>query len=135
MSTSYVRPRPDTKVPGKDHRFGRVTDETRDFVDNHPGMEVWAYSPLIRGSYARADRPFPEVYDHPGTTRRLEVLSTVAKELGATTSQVVPAWLIHGSPRILPIIGASSIEQLDESIAGARLELSPDQLTRLNSAA
>lgn len=134
LSTSYVRPRPDTEVPGKEHRFGWVTDETRDFVDNHPGMQVWAYSPLIRGSYGRADRPFPEVYDHPGTTRRLEVLSTVAKELDATAAQVVLAWLINDSPQILPIIGASSIEQLDESIAGARLRLTPDQLTRLNAA-
>jgi len=134
LSTSYVQPRPDAPVPGKDHRFGWVTDETRDFVDNHPGMVVWAYSPLIGGSYARADRPFPEVYDHPGTTRRLEVLSTVAKELGATTSQAVLAWLVNDSPRILPIIGASSIDQLDESIAGARLQLTPDQVARLNGA-
>jgi aryl-alcohol dehydrogenase-like predicted oxidoreductase len=66
--------------------------------------------------------------------RRLEVLSTVAKELGATTSQVVLAWLVNDSPRILPIIGASSIDQLDESIAGARLQLTPDQLARLNAA-
>jgi aryl-alcohol dehydrogenase-like predicted oxidoreductase len=135
LSTSYVRPRPDTKVPGKDHRFGFLTDETRDFVDNHPGMEVWAYSPLIQGSYARADRPFPEVYDHPGTTRRLEVLSAVAKELAATPSQVVLAWLVNDSPQILPIIGASTIDQLDEALAGARLQLTPDQLTRLNAAA
>jgi aryl-alcohol dehydrogenase-like predicted oxidoreductase len=135
LSTSYVRPRPDTKVPGKDHRFGFLTDETRDFVDNHPGMEVWAYSPLIQGSYARADRPFPEVYDHPGTTRRLEALSAVAKELAATPSQVVLAWLVNDSPQILPIVGVSTIDQLDEALAGARLELSPDQLARLNAAA
>lgn len=36
LTTSYVRPRPDTTVPGKDHRFGFVTDETIDFVDRPP---------------------------------------------------------------------------------------------------
>lgn len=131
LSTSYVRPRPDAPVPGKDHRFGWVTDETVDYLDTHPELELWAYSPLIGGSYNRPDRPFPEVYDHPGTTARLQVLKTVAEEIGVTPSQVVLAWLM---PKIKPIIGASNLDQLDEALAAGQLELTDDQRSRLNAA-
>ncbi|WP_328992181.1 aldo/keto reductase [Kribbella sp. NBC_01245] len=131
LSTSYVRPRPDAPVPGKDHRFGWVTDETIDYLDNHPDLELWAYSPLIGGSYNRPDRPFPEVYDHPGTTARLRVLKTVADELGVTPGQVVLAWLM---PKIKPIIGASNLAQLNEALAAGDTKLTNDQRSRLNAA-
>ena len=68
LTTSYVEPRPGAPVPGKDHRFGFVSDETVDYLDAHPEMDLWVYSPLVQGSFDRADRPFPEAYDHPGTT-------------------------------------------------------------------
>lgn len=134
LTTSYVRPRPDTEVPGKDHRFGFVTDETIDYVDTHPEIELWAYSPLVQGSYARSDRPFPEPYEHPGTTRRLAVLREVADELGATTSQVVLAWLVGGAPATRPIAGVSSLDQLDEALTAAQLQLTPEQRERLDAA-
>lgn len=133
-TTSYVRPRPDVSVPGKDHRFGFLTDETVDYVTEHPDIEVWGYSPLVRGSYDRADRPFPEVYDHPGTTRRLQVLAEIAGELGVMPSQVVLAWLIGGTPTVRPIVGVSTTAQLDSALSAARLELTDDQWTRLDAA-
>ena len=68
-------------VAGKDHRFGFLTDEGVDYVTEHPEMEVWAYSPLIQGSYDRTDRPFPEEYDHPGSTGRREALARVAERM------------------------------------------------------
>jgi aryl-alcohol dehydrogenase-like predicted oxidoreductase len=134
LSTSYVRPRPDTVVPGKDHRFGFVSDETVDYVTEHPELELWAYSPLIQGSYDRADRPFPEPYDHPGTTRRLAELAYVAAELGATPGQVVLAWLLGGTPSIRPIVGVSSVAQLDEALDAAELTLTDEQRGRLDAA-
>jgi aryl-alcohol dehydrogenase-like predicted oxidoreductase len=47
---------------------------------------------------------------------------------------VVLAWLVGGDPPIRPIVGGSRPEQLDAAIAGARLELSPDQRDRLDRA-
>lgn len=132
LTTSYVRPRPDVAVPGKDHRFGFLTDEGIDYAASHRGIEIWAYSPLIQGSYDRDDRPFPEAYDHRGTDRRLAALSAVADRLGATRSQVVLAWLLAADIR--PIVGVSSISQLDEAIAAAQLDLSPDLRETLDSA-
>lgn len=134
LTTSYVRPRPDVQVPGKGHRFGFVSDETLDYVTEHPEIELWAYSPLVQGSYDRADRPFPEAYDHPGTTRRLAALGRVADELGATRGQVVLAWLTGGTPSIRPIVGVSSLAQLDAALASDRLELGAAHRAALDSA-
>lgn len=134
LSTSYVRPRPDTTVPGKDHPFGWVTEETIDYVSEHPEVEIWAYSPLIQGSYVRSDRPFPEVYDHPGTSRRLAALGAVATEAGANAARVVLAWLLASTPQIRPILGVSSIEQLQDLLPAGDLALSDDQVKQLDAA-
>lgn len=119
LTTSYVEPRPGAAVPGKDHRFGFVSDETVDYLDEHPDLELWVYSPLVQGSFDRADRPFPEAYDHPGTTERLAELGREAESLGVPRSQVVLAWLVAKGWK--PIVGVSSVEQLESALASASL--------------
>jgi aryl-alcohol dehydrogenase-like predicted oxidoreductase len=127
LCASYVSPRPGTRPRG--HAFGVLNDEQRDYARTH-GLEVWSYSPLLRGSYDRPDRHLPEEYDHPATTRRLAVLDGVARELGARPGQVVFAWLLrHG---IRPMLGCSTLEQLDLSLDAAALELPDDLLRRLD---
>ncbi|MFC4784892.1 aldo/keto reductase [Nocardioides sp. MAHUQ-72] len=133
LTTSYVEPRPGAEVPGKDHRFGFVSEETRDYLESHPEIELWAYSPLIQGAFDRADRPLPAVYEHPGTTGRLAALGRVADRHGVTPSQVVLAWLLAGSPQARPIVGVSSVEQLDSALAAARLELAPGEVAELDA--
>jgi aryl-alcohol dehydrogenase-like predicted oxidoreductase len=135
LSFSYAQPRPFAPVEGQEHRFGMATDEALDYATVNPEMWMWGYSPLLRGSYARPDRPFAEAYDHPGTTRRLAVLGEVAEEIEATRNQVVLAWLAGGKPAITPIVGVSSAEQLDEAVAGVSIVLTDDQRQRLDDAA
>lgn len=132
LTTSYVRPRPDVQVPGKDHRFGFVTDETIDYLETHPELECWVYSPLVRGSYDRQDRPFPEAYRHPGTTARLATLREVTDELDVRPGQVVLSWLVQSTPSLRPIVGVSSLEQLDAALAAP--QLGEDHLERLDVA-
>ncbi|GGZ10807.1 aldo/keto reductase [Streptomyces poonensis] len=127
---SYLQPRPGVPVPGVDHRFAWVTDEVVDYVDSEPELSLWVYTALLNGFYARSDRPLPEAYEHPGTSRRLAALDKVAGELGVSRNQVVLAWLIGGKPGATPIVGVSTPGQLDEALAGARLRL-PDEHRRL----
>ena len=131
LTTSYVEPRPGAPVEGKDHRFGFVSDETVDYLAEHPDLELWVYSPLVQGSYDRADRPFPAAYDHPGTTARLAALASVASSRGVARSQVVLAWLLARGWK--PIVGVSTLEQLDSALAAASLELSPEELAALDA--
>lgn len=133
LTTSYVSPRPDTPVEGKDNPYGWVTADTLSYLDARPGTELWVYSPLVLGAYTRRqERPFPRAYDHPATTARLAVLDVVAAETGLDAGQVVLAWMLARGWR--PIIGASRGEQLASALDAARAELTADQLGRLDEA-
>ncbi|MCB0881568.1 MAG: aldo/keto reductase [Thermoleophilia bacterium] len=134
LADSYVHRRPDAPDADRYHRFGAVTEETRDFMDAHDDVDLWVYSPLLRGAYDRADRPLPDSYRHPGTTDRLRVLGEVAAELGATPGQVVLAWLARPGGRVRPIAGVSSVRQMESALAGAALDLPAELRDRLDRA-
>ena len=55
--------------------------------------------------------------------KRRGPVARVATSLGATPAQVALAWLLKRSPVMLPIPGTSSVQHLEENIAGALLEL------------
>jgi aryl-alcohol dehydrogenase-like predicted oxidoreductase len=131
---TYLRPRPGTR-PTVAHRFGVVTDEVIHYLEHHPDLALWAYTPLLSGRYSRPDKPLAAEYDHPGTTRRLAVLDEIAAETGANRNRIVLAWLTGGAPAATPIVGVSTVEQLDDAIAGVSLELTAEQRERLDSAA
>jgi pyridoxine 4-dehydrogenase len=47
---------------------------------------------------------------------------------------VALAWLLAHGPVMLPIPGTSSVEHLEENVAAAELELTADELARLDTA-
>ncbi|MGK5681951.1 aldo/keto reductase [Actinoplanes sp. URMC 104] len=61
------------------------------------------------------------------------VIDAVAAETGAKPTQVALAWLLSRSPVMLPIPGTSSIAHLEQNVAAERLQLSADQLSRLDA--
>ena len=96
------------------------------------GVTLLAYSALLGGAYTRSDRAFAEQYLGPDSDARLAALRAVADETGATANQVVLAWMLHQG--VLPLIAASTREQLQENIAALDVTLSDEQLARLNVA-
>lgn len=98
------------------------------------GITMLAYSALLSGAYTRADRPIPEQYLGPDSDARLAALRQVAAEHSATPNQIVQAWLLQGDPPVLPLIAASTPDQLQQSIDALQITLSADQMERLNSA-
>ncbi|MGA5702681.1 aldo/keto reductase [Peterkaempfera bronchialis] len=127
---SYLRPRPDADFGVQRWADGPILDLVRAEDD----LTLLAYSPLLSGSYTRPDRPLPEQYRHPGTRQRLSELRRVAAETGATPHQVVLAWLLRSDPPAIPILGVSTMAQLEEALAAAHLVLDADQLARLDAA-
>jgi aryl-alcohol dehydrogenase-like predicted oxidoreductase len=124
---SYLLAWPD---PGQ---INLVTEELIDYAGAED-LALLAYSPLLKGIYARpGEAPLPG-YDHPTNRARLAVLGEVAAELGATPSQVVLAWIMQGRPPMIPVIGASSVAQLDELLGAADLRLDGEVLDRLDNA-
>ncbi|MEU5862403.1 aldo/keto reductase [Nonomuraea sp. NPDC047529] len=128
---TYLRPRPFTRLPEGGHTL--ASDETLDYVAAEPDVTLWAYNTLMSGAYTRADRPMPEIYDHPGTARRLAVLREVAGELGATPNQVVLAWLMADGH--VPVVGVSTTAQLDEVVGAADVKLDAELHARLGAVA
>ncbi|MEV7813822.1 aldo/keto reductase [Streptomyces flaveolus] len=132
---SHLRPR--TDVPSElfpDGSLGGADAQLLNYLRAEPELTLVAYSPLLTGAYTRPDKPLPPDYDHPGTPARLAVLREVARETGASVNQVVLAWQLGGEPPVIPLVGASSVAQLDENLAAVDLELTEDQRARLDAA-
>jgi len=104
------------------------------------GLGVIGYSPLAagiltakyrRGETGRATElkgsvPFADA-DNESV---LDILVSVADEIGTTPGRVAIAWVI--SKKVLPILGAKTLSQLEENIAASSITLSPDQVRRLD---
>ena len=60
-------------------------------------------------------------------------LSDIAREQRCTISQLALAWLLMQGDFIVPIPGTSSIEHLEENVAAAAIDLSQDDLERIDA--
>ncbi|BBX47982.1 aldo/keto reductase [Mycobacterium cookii] len=69
---------------------------------------------------------FPKVADN-------DVVRAIAGELNVTPAQVGLAWLLAHAPNTLLIAGTKSIDHLEENIGAGDVELSADQLARLDA--
>jgi aryl-alcohol dehydrogenase-like predicted oxidoreductase len=132
---SYLRRRSD--LPGDlspDGNQGPVGGELLSYVRTNPGLALVAYTPLLSGGYVRDDKPLGQDFDHAGTPTRLAALGEVAKQTGATPNQVVLSWMIGGDVPSIPLIGASSVAQLNESLEAVDLTLTAEQRAKLDAA-
>ena len=126
---SYIRPKPGA-------RFDPQIAANEDLLEycRVRGMTLLAYSPLLNGAYTRPDRSFPEQYLGTDTDARLTALKAVAEEVGATANQVVYAWMMQSDPPVIPLLGASTIEQLEENLGALEVTLSAEQMKHLDEA-
>ncbi|WP_326661627.1 aldo/keto reductase [Streptomyces canus] len=131
---SHLRPRTDVSDPlFPDGSLGHAGADLLSYLRAERDLTLVAYSPLLKGAYTHPDR-LPADFDHPGTPARLKALTEVAKETGATVNQVVLAWQAGGDLPVVPLVGMSSVAQLEENLAAVDLELTGEQRARLDSA-
>ena len=107
------------------------------------GRIVIAYSPLgqglLSGKYQDAApsnfRRFRTNFRPAGRARAAPLVSAlreIASRHGATPAQVALAWLIR-KPNVVAIPGASSVNQVEENVAAADLDLTGDEAARLDT--
>jgi aryl-alcohol dehydrogenase-like predicted oxidoreductase len=65
----------------------------------------------------------------------VHMLEQIAAQRNATPAQIALAWLLAQKPWIVPIPGTTKLHRLDENIAAVALELTPDDLAEIDSAA
>jgi aryl-alcohol dehydrogenase-like predicted oxidoreductase len=126
---TYLRPRTGTN-------FGAqlaVNDDLLDYGRNRQ-ITLLAYSALLSGAYTRPERQIMPQYRGPDMDARLAVLRQVAAEKNATPNQIVLAWMLHGEPFVLPLIAASTPEQMNENLQALEISLSSEDINRLDRA-
>ena len=65
----------------------------------------------------------------------VDLLVSVAGRKGATPGQIALAWLLAQKPWIVPIPGTRKEHRLVENLGAAAIQLSPEELTEIESAA
>jgi aryl-alcohol dehydrogenase-like predicted oxidoreductase len=65
----------------------------------------------------------------------VELLAGVAERKNATPAQIALAWVVAQKPWIVPIPGTTKRERLEENIAAADVDLTPEDLGEIESAA
>lgn len=114
------------------------------------GLGAALWSPLgggfLTGKYRSSDEGRLNmrlgVLVHTEKTQRetaiLDTVLAVAKEIGASPTEVAIAWLLHKAAKsttsLIPILGPRMRAQLDGTLGALDVTLSQDQITRLDAA-
>ncbi len=85
-------------------------------------------------SRAASDDQFADSYLTEANFDALDVLRQVADEVGASPAQVSLAWLLEHDQVTAPIVGARTVDQLEENVAASEISLTDDQFERLRVA-
>jgi aryl-alcohol dehydrogenase-like predicted oxidoreductase len=113
------------------------------------GIGLVAYSPLGKGfltgkmdentTFASTDfrstlpRFTPEALK--ANQALVDLLGKIAERKKATPAQIALAWLLAEKPWIVPIPGTTKLSRLEENIGATAVELTPDDLREIDSAA
>jgi aryl-alcohol dehydrogenase-like predicted oxidoreductase len=62
----------------------------------------------------------------------VEVIGQIAVQKKATPAQITLAWLLAQKPWIVPIPGTKKLSRLEENLAAADLELTPEDLREID---
>jgi aryl-alcohol dehydrogenase-like predicted oxidoreductase len=118
------------------------------------GLGLLPWSPLgggwLTGKYQRDERPTGatrlgenpergvEAYDGRSRTERtwrvVDEVRSVADEVGVSMAQVALAWLVDRPTVTSVILGARTVEQLEDNLGAAGLHLSEEHTRRLDEA-
>ncbi len=109
------------------------------------GLGVMVWSPLaggvLSGKFTREKRGDNDsrrtTFDFPPVDKErayaiIDAIAPIAKAHGATVARVALAWLLRRKGVMSVIIGAKTIQQLDDNLAAADLTLSADEIATLD---
>jgi len=113
------------------------------------GIGFVAYSPLGRGFLTGSFRTIDNLADNDfrrmsprfqgenldANLAIVDRVNEIAGERGATPAQLALAWVMAQGDDIVPIPGTKRLSYLEQNIAAAELELTPEDLARLDEAA
>lgn len=111
------------------------------------GMGILPWSSLARGRLTRPwgsegsgreanDTLTPQLYtrDEESHKRVVTAVQEVAEARGVPMAQVAVSWVANKSPVAAPIVGATKERHIDDAVAGLELELTTEEITKLEAA-
>jgi aryl-alcohol dehydrogenase-like predicted oxidoreductase len=112
------------------------------------GVSVTAYGVLSRGLLSGRIKdattlPKGDIRHHfprfakdnlAANLRLIEALEALARDLGATPTQLAFAWVLSRGEDIVPLVGARRRDQLTEALGALDLKLSVEDLRRIDAA-
>jgi aryl-alcohol dehydrogenase-like predicted oxidoreductase len=96
----------------------RQSEDVLEYCEEN-GIGFIPWFPLAAGELAKPGGP----------------VADAAERHDATPGQIALAWLLQKSPVMLPIPGTGSVDHLEENVAAADLELTDEEIERLDRAA
>ena len=106
----------------------------------HQGIAVTAFSPLARGWLSRSNKVRSQTdisfIAFHGDALDFEIIAKVeaiATERGTTMAEVALAWVYSKDTICCPIIGASTVSQIENNVKALDLELSADEIEILDA--
>jgi aryl-alcohol dehydrogenase-like predicted oxidoreductase len=92
------------------------------------GFPLFSWSSGGGGFFANVESDdVKRVYHNPTNFARKERVDQLAAELGVTSTQLSLAWTLNHPGNIWGIIGPYNVEQLEDNIQAASIELTPEQ--------
>ena len=108
------------------------------------GIGVTAYGVLSRGLLTGAKPSGPGDFrahlprftgeNRERNQRLVDALENLARERGVSTATLAVAWVLAKGSNIVPVVGARKREQLEQALAALRVELSADDVARIERA-
>lgn len=105
------------------------------------GFPVVAYSGQSRGFFsklAKGEAAIPDhlkaIYLNEANRRRLTRIKSLTEKYNASINQIVLAYLLCQPNPTIPIIGASGVDQVSDSVKAHEIKLSRDEIELLRSA-
>ncbi len=110
-----------TEIASVQNLYNLTNRQSQDVLDHatREGIAFIPWFPIATGELASPDSP----------------VADIARELDASPSQVALAWLLQISRVVLPIPGTKSVDHLRENLGAATLELSDEDVARLDALA
>jgi aryl-alcohol dehydrogenase-like predicted oxidoreductase len=154
----YQFHRPDPKVPLADS-IGTLAELKAEGKIRHVGVSNFSEAQIhaaqlitpvvsVQNRYNATDRSSESIVDlceqeqlaflpwaPIQDAERNHAVGEAARNHGVDPRQIVLAWLLARSPQILSIPGSGSAEHVEENIAAAGIELSPDEIAGITKGA
>lgn len=130
-----VQPRLSYMIPDRDADFDAqlpASDELIDFCDQRD-LTVLPYSPTLQGCYGREDRQIPDGYVRTENRIKMDVVGDLAERKGVDGNAIVLAWMLDREQPTVPVVGVSTLEQLEANLEATEITFTDAERVRLNA--